>query len=69
MKVIKDLIATLKRPRRVTVELQHGEYLMAFKDDCFYRIGGQVDDVVAGYVITESRRVHWCSVTQEWVEV
>lgn len=69
MKVVKDQIATLKRPRRVTVELQHGEQLMAFKDDCFYKVGGQVDDVVGGYVITESQRVHWCSIEQKWVEV
>jgi hypothetical protein len=69
MRVIKDEVATLKRKRRVTVELDHGEYLMAFNDDRLYRLGGQVEDIVGGYVITESRRVHWCSIEQRWVDV
>lgn len=68
MKVIKDLVATLKRRRRVTVELDHGEYLMAFNDDYFYRLGGQVDEVMAGHVITESQHVVWCSIEQKWIE-
>lgn len=66
MKVIKDEIATLKRKRRVTVELDHGERLMSFKDENYYRLGGQVEDVVQGQVITESDRVYWCSITQRW---
>jgi hypothetical protein len=67
MKVIKDEVATLKRKRRVTVELDHGEQLMTFYDDRFYRIGGQVDEVMAGYVITEAEQVMWCSVEQKWL--
>lgn len=67
MKILKDEQATPKRARRVLVELQPDEKLMAFRDDCFYRLGGQVDDVVQGHVITESDHVVWCSVGQEWV--
>lgn len=67
MKTIKDLPATLKRPRRVTVELQPGETLMSFKDEYFYRLGGQVDDIVQGHVITESDHVVWCSIEQRWL--
>jgi len=67
MKVIKDEIATLKRRRRVTVELDHDERLMSFKDDRFYRLGGQVNDVVQGHVITESDAVYWCSIDQRWM--
>lgn len=66
MKIIKDEIATLKRLRRVTVELQHNEVLMSFKPSRFYRLGGQVGDVVQGHVITDSDAVYWCSVGQRW---
>jgi predicted protein tyrosine phosphatase len=66
MKTIKDEVATLKRGRRVTVELEPNEYLLSFKDGAYYRLGGQVEDVVAGYIIIDAHPVHWCSVTQKW---
>lgn len=52
--------------KTVTVEIDNDEKLMSFKDDCYYQLGGQVEDVVQGHVITESDRVYWCSVSQEW---
>jgi len=67
MLTIKDEVATLKRGRRVTVELAPGEYLLSFKEDAYYRLGGQVEDVVQGHVITDSYQVSWCSIGQEWV--
>ena len=67
MKIIKDEIATLKRGRRVTVELQHGEKLIAIKEESFYRLGEQLNDVVHGGIISESAEVAWCSITQEWI--
>jgi hypothetical protein len=66
MKIIKDEIATLKRPRRVTVELRHDEKLMSFRPDSYYRLSGQVDEVMQGHVITDSECVHWCSIGQRW---
>lgn len=68
MKIIKDEIATLKRGRRVTVELAPGEVLTTLRDNSYYRLGGQVDDVVQGHVLTEMRTVYWCSITQKWEE-
>ena len=68
MKVIKDF--TRKDGiRTVTVQLAAGEKLMAFKDDSYYRLGGQLDDVVGGYCIIDSPRVVWCSIRQVWVDV
>jgi hypothetical protein len=49
------------------VELQPGEKLTTFHEDRFYRLGGQLDDVVAGHVITEADHVVWCSIEQRWV--
>lgn len=65
MKVIKQKI-NRQGKRELTVVLDEKDYLMSFRDDGFYRLGGQVEDVVAGHVITEAEGVYWCSVTQEW---
>jgi hypothetical protein len=54
--------------RTVTVQLAAGEKLMSFSDDNFYRLGGQIGDVVGGYCITDSPRVVWCSIEQKWVD-
>ena len=66
MKVISDR-PTKEGGRRVTVSLAPGEKLVAVKEESYYRMGGQVDDIVQGHCITESRGVYWCSVAQEWV--
>jgi hypothetical protein len=69
MKIIKDEMATLKRGRRITVEVSPGETLFNIREGTYYRLGGQVDDVVQSHVITEMRGVYWCSITQKWEEV
>jgi hypothetical protein len=69
MKVIIDVPATKKKPRMVTVALQHeDEVLMSVRPEKYYQLGGQVDDVVQGHVITESDAVYWCSIGQRWEE-
>lgn len=65
MKTIRENVN--KRGKRVvTVELDIDEKLMSFKDSRYYKLGGQVEDVVQGHVITESDHVMWCSITQRW---
>lgn len=68
MKIIKDEPATLKRGRRVTVELAPGETLFNVREGNYYRLGGQVDDIVQSHVIADMSRVYWCSITQKWEE-
>lgn len=68
MKIIKDEIATIKRKRRLIVELDHAEVLMAFRDNDYYKMGDQLDDVLIGSIITASQKVTWCSIAQRWVE-
>jgi hypothetical protein len=65
MKKIKDEVATLERGRRVTVELEHNEYLLSFKDGAYYRLGGQAEDIVQGNIIIASP-IEWCSASQKW---
>jgi hypothetical protein len=43
--------------------------LIGIKEGHYYRLGGQVEDVVQGHVLLESRGVYWCSITQKWEEV
>lgn len=67
MKITKD-ITRKDGVRTVTVQLAEGEKLMAFKEDSYYRLGGQVEDVMGGYCITWCSHVYWCSIAQKWVE-
>jgi hypothetical protein len=67
MKITKDFIRK-DLVRTVTVQLAVGEKLMAFKDDSYYRLGGQIDEIVGGYCIIDSPRVVWCSIEQKWVD-
>jgi hypothetical protein len=66
MKTVKDIPATHKRGRRVTVELAPGETLVAVKEGGYYSLGGQVEDIVHSNVITDMKGVYWCSITQGW---
>jgi hypothetical protein len=68
MNIIKDEPATLKRARRITLELAPGETVGCIKEGGYYRLGGQVDDIVQSHVITEMTRVYWCSIAQKWEE-
>ena len=69
MKIIKDDPATLKRGRRLTIELASGDTIFNVRDGHFYRLGGQVDDVVQSHVIAEMKGVYWCSISQKWEEL
>lgn len=68
MKILKDEMATFKRKRRVTVELDADEEFGVVSAGAYYRLGGQVDDIVQGHVIQDMSRVYWCSITQKWEE-
>ena len=67
MKITKDYTRK-DGVRTVTVQLAAGERLMAFEEDSYYQLGGQLDDVVGGYCIIGSPRVVWCSIEQKWVD-
>jgi hypothetical protein len=36
--------------------------------DHHYRLGYPMDDVVAGHILKDMRRVFWDSLTQKWVD-
>ena len=68
MRVIKETIATLKKPRTVTVELlHHDEVLMSFRPNSHYQLDMQIKQVVWGSQIIKSDAAYWEAETQEWV--
>lgn len=60
---------TVRGKRRITVEVEDGEQLLSIKPNSFYKLGGQLDDIVASHVIEEMCEVSWCSIEQKWVEL
>lgn len=66
MKTLSESVARANGKRRLVVELEPGEKLMAVRDDAFYRLGEPLDDVIAGHILADATRAQWCSVTQKW---
>jgi hypothetical protein len=65
--------------RRIVVDLVDGEELMAFKpakekvlvvkNDCFYKLGEPVEDIMAAHVLQDTSMVVWDSLEQKWLDV
>lgn len=53
--------------RRVVLELQAGEELLAVRDGAHYQLGDPVGDVIASHILGATQEVTWCSVEQKWV--
>ncbi len=68
MKIIKDEPETSKRKRRVVLELDRDEEFAVIQNNAYYRLHGQVNDVVQSHVIGDMSRVYWCSISQSWEE-
>lgn len=67
----KDRFKIVQRPggvKRVTIDLKPGENLMLIEPDSHYKLGGQIDDVMASHVLEEARKVTWSSHEQQWIE-
>jgi len=65
MKIKKDIVN--KQGKRVVIaELGEGEELIAVDKNAYYRLGGQMDDVVTENVITDSQKVSWDIFDQTW---
>ena len=69
------------RPRpdgkvRLFVELDADEHLRSYRDgqalvlidpDAHYKLGEPMhEDVIAGHILADATRVHWCSIEQKW---
>lgn len=56
----------VKGKRRVTVELEEGEKLIALNDNKLYMLGEPWEDqVLYGHTLLDAVEVTWCSVEQK----
>lgn len=53
--------------RRITVELDRDEDIIAIRPDAHYKTGYPLEDVITGHIILDSVPVMWCPIGQEWV--
>lgn len=45
-----------------------GETLIAINPDLHYKLGEPMrDDVIAGHILADAIKVHWCSLEQKWL--
>lgn len=65
---IKSTTALANGKRKVVIELDESEGIVIVRDGAHYRLGGQVDDIVASHVLKQTRQVYWCSIAQQWVD-
>lgn len=65
MKRISEKV--VKGKRRVTVELEDGEQLVAVSETEHYRVPHPIDEIFLGYYLLNADQVSWCSVQQKWV--
>jgi len=68
MKTLKET-TTKEGKRRLTIELDDGEYIRAIKENSFYRIGETLEYIVDSDDLQTANRVEWCVFTQEWVDL
>lgn len=53
--------------RRVVMELEAREELLAVRDGAHYQLGDPLDDVVPSHILGAAKEVSWCAVEQKWV--
>lgn len=64
----KPAVTIRLAPDERAVVLKPGQVALVIEADAFYRLGGQLDDVVASHVLAGTSRVAWCSIEQGWVD-
>lgn len=53
--------------RRVIVELDANEVLLAVNEDAYYELGEPMDDVMQGHILSKARLTCWCPIEQKWI--
>lgn len=67
MKIISEKI--VKGKRRITVEVETDETILAFDQNKHYRLGYPLeDDVLQADRLLNSVPVFWCDIEQKWVD-
>lgn len=53
--------------RVITLRLKKDELVQVYEEDAFYKLGGQMDDVVPSWVVNDAQKVRWDHFEQKWV--
>ncbi len=53
--------------KQMTVIVDTNEQLISINESLFYRLGGELNDIVPGFVITDSCQISWCHIQQNWI--
>ena len=61
---IKSLRILPNGKKQITVIIDTDEHLQAINEKSFYRLGGQLNDIVPGFVLTESYQISWYHIQQ-----
>lgn len=64
MRIIKD--QTKNHVRKVTVQLQMGEVLVALTPNAYYQLN-RLGDIVQADALMDATQVDWCDISQTWV--
>lgn len=68
MKILREGING-KGKRQITLTLDEGEVIRAFKPDEHYKLGEPMqDDVIVGDILIGATRTYWASDCQKWIE-
>lgn len=54
--------------RRVVLEIDPNEKIIAVQPDAHYKLGYPLEDVVPSHVLAEAVQTSWCCLDQKWVE-
>lgn len=65
MKIVREKI--VKNKRRVFVELDEGEEIIAIKPGRYYKLGYPIEDVMPAHVMQDVVEVVWDCISQEWI--
>jgi hypothetical protein len=71
MKIIKDTPISDRKGRagrRVLVELDADDKLIAISPGAMYKLGYPHEDIVGGHVLADVKLTTWCSLEQKWIE-
>lgn len=54
---------------QTTVNLAPDETLLVVRDNAYYKLGAQMDDIISGWALSEMAQVYWDIHEQRWAYV
>lgn len=68
MRILKSRLDK-KQGMILTVHINEGETLVAFRRNSFYELGEPLrDEIMSGDMLIDANRVVWCPIEQKWIQ-